>query len=619
MGGISNKALSEILKLTKSILPDGETLPESFYHAKKLVRDLGLTYTKIDAYPKDCIIYWKDTVSLDQCPTCGTSRYLYETIEDGLTTKVSAKVLRYFPVTPRLQRLFMSRCTSKHMMWHVTDRPKDGKMRHPADSPTWKELDKLYPSFAQEGRNVRLGLASDGFNPFGHMSSAHSTWPVVLTVYNLPPWLCMKQPYMLLSLIIPGPKAPGNDIDVFLAPLIDELKSLWDVGAATYDAHLKQSFTMRAALLWTINDFPAYANLSGWSTKGMKACPHCGDNTECFRLYHGKKFCYMGHRRFLPINHRFRSQKRPFNGKDEHRSRPKPMTGLECLIQLSTLHFKFGKGHVSKPPRRPKGAPKPYKGPWKKESIFFQLPYWKNLLIRHNLDVIHIEKNICDAVLGTLLGIDGKNKDSIKARADLVRMNIWPKLHPEQRGAKTFCPPAIFSLSNDEKTMMCEVFASFRPPDSFSSNIARCVQVKEKKFVGLKSHDCHIILHHLLPIAIRRVLPRRFCMVLLELSSFFRHLCMNNSSSDSFSQLTPRIVLVLCQLEKIFPPSFFDIMVHLPIHLAYEAAIAGPVHFRTMWPVERYVTLCCFHEEKKNQLEYHVVTNLRVIDYSIDY
>lgn len=181
-------------------------------------------------------------------------------------------------------------------------------------------------------------------------------------------------------------------------------------------------------------------------------------------------------------------------------------------------------------------------------------------------------------------------------------MNIWPKLHPEQRGAKTFCPPAIFTLSNDEKTMMCEVFASFRPPDRFSSNIARCVQVKEKKFVGLKSHDGHIILHHLLPIAIRRVLPRRLCMVLLKLSSFFRHLCMNNSSSDSFSQLTPRIVLVLCQLEKIFSPSFFDIIVHLPIHLAYEAAIADHVHFRTMWPVERYVTLCSFHEKKKNNL-----------------
>ncbi|KAL6189043.1 hypothetical protein ACLB2K_040433 [Fragaria x ananassa] len=127
-------------------------------------------------------------------------------------------------------------------------------------------------------RNVRLGLVSDGFNPFGQMTLTHSTWPVMIAIYNLPPWLCMKKPYMLLSLIIPGPKAPGNDIDVYLAPLIDELKSLWEVGNETYDMHAKDSFTLRAALLRTVHDFPGYANLSGWSTKGFKACPTCGDD-----------------------------------------------------------------------------------------------------------------------------------------------------------------------------------------------------------------------------------------------------------------------------------------------------------------------------------------------------
>lgn len=211
ISGWSDKSLSLCLKLIKSILPDGETLPDNFYHTKKLIQDLGLTYQKIDACPNDCMLYWKDTVNLDRCHSCGESRYLYETISDNnRTRKVSAKVLRYFPITPRLQRLYMSRVTSNFMSWHATKRPIDGLMRHPADSPAWKELDRLHPSFAQEMRNVRLGLASDGFNPFGLMSCSHSTWPVVMAVYNLPPWLCMKKPYMLLSLIIPGPKAPGN-------------------------------------------------------------------------------------------------------------------------------------------------------------------------------------------------------------------------------------------------------------------------------------------------------------------------------------------------------------------------------------------------------------------------
>ena len=124
-------------------------------------------------------------------------------------------------------------------------------------------MDKINDSFALEPRNVRLGLATDGFNPFGTMSVSYSTWPVLLFPYNLPPWMCMKRPYMFLTLLIPGPKGPSNDIDVYMQPLIDELKELWENGASTYDASLKENFQMRAAILWTINDFPAYGYIYG--------------------------------------------------------------------------------------------------------------------------------------------------------------------------------------------------------------------------------------------------------------------------------------------------------------------------------------------------------------------
>lgn len=239
----------------------GETLPDSFYHTKKLINELGLKYEKIDACPNDCMLYWKDRKNDVCCKECGYSRYTNEGSLNG--KKVPAKVLRYFPLKGRLQRLYMSRHTADHMTWHHTKRTKDGTMKHPADSPAWQELDKRYPDFALEPRNVRMGLASDGFNPFGNMSSTHSTWPVVMAVYNLPPWLCMKQPYLMLSLLIPGPKSPGNKIDVFLEPLIEELKLLWDEGISTYDVSTNETFLMRAAVLWTINDFSAYGNLSG--------------------------------------------------------------------------------------------------------------------------------------------------------------------------------------------------------------------------------------------------------------------------------------------------------------------------------------------------------------------
>ena len=61
--------------------------------------------------------------------------------------------------------------------------------------------------------------------------------------------MCMKQTFFMLSLLIPGPTAPGNDIDIYLKPLIDKLNELWEVGAKTYDALTKQNFCMRAAIL----------------------------------------------------------------------------------------------------------------------------------------------------------------------------------------------------------------------------------------------------------------------------------------------------------------------------------------------------------------------------------
>ncbi|KAL5573185.1 hypothetical protein UlMin_022782 [Ulmus minor] len=76
------------------------------------------------------------------------------------------------------------------MWWHSTGKSKDNDvMRHPVDGKAWQEFDKRHPQFAGDVRNVRLGLAADGFNPFGNMSFLYSMWPVVLTTYNLPPWL----------------------------------------------------------------------------------------------------------------------------------------------------------------------------------------------------------------------------------------------------------------------------------------------------------------------------------------------------------------------------------------------------------------------------------------------
>ncbi|CAN6695794.1 unnamed protein product [Malus baccata var. baccata] len=224
---------------------------------------------------------------------------------------------------------------------------------------------------------------------------------------------------------------------------------------------------------------------------------------------------------------------------------------------------------------------------WKKKSIFYELPYWRHLLIRHNLDVMHIEKNICDNVVGTLLDTE-KSKDGLAARADLEVLNIRRSQHPRRKGNRTFLPPALFTLKREEKTVFCKVLSTIRVPDGYSSNLSRCVHVNERKIHGLKSHDCHVLMQQLLSLAIRPVLPKVVTMVLLELSAIFRQLCSKKESEEGFNELNSRIALTLCQLEKIFPPTFFDIMVHLPVHLADEAALGGHFPYRWMYPIERF-------------------------------
>ncbi|XP_075658768.1 uncharacterized protein LOC142628587 [Castanea sativa] len=341
-------------------------------------------------------------------------------------------------------------------------------MRHLADSDAWKMFDSTHLQFSSDPRNVRLGLVADGFNPFGILSTTHSTWPVMLVPYNLPPWLCMKWSSLILSLVIPGPKSPGIAIDVYLQPLVEELRELWDVGVEAYDAFSKNVFQLHAALMWTVHDFPAYADVSGWSTK---------------------------------------------------------------------------------------------------------------------------EKNVMDNILGTVLNLKDWTKDNYKARLDLADMGIRSELHLRRKGDDKYTiPPACFDMSTLEKDGFLQVLRDVRVPDGYASNISRRVNLKERKISGLKSHDNDILMQQFLPIALRGSLPSHVTRPLIKLACFFRKICSKTLTVSDIASAEADIVVTLCELEQIFPPCFFTAMVHLVMHLATEAKIGGPVQYRWMYPIERYLS-----------------------------
>ncbi|KAG8478881.1 hypothetical protein CXB51_028726 [Gossypium anomalum] len=368
--------------------------------------------------------------------------------------KKPVKILLYFPLIPRLQRLFMLSKTVESMRWHHDERTDDGLLRHPVDSLAWKLFDNKFPSFASDPRNVRLGLAVDGFNPFKIMSTSYSTWPA---------------------------------------------------GAETYDVFRKEKFHLRAALLWTINDFLAYANLSG-------------------------------HHRWLDGNHIFRFQRTLFDGAEEFRETLEKTIGSENLFMLKDINFSYGK--MNQPPN----------SQTKRRSR-------DGSNDESDEEDDSNEKNVCENIIGTILNVDGKSKDNFQSQLDLVDMGIRRDLHPQVLSNEKYqLPPSIFAMSKKEKEVFCMVLKDIKVSDVYASNISRCVT------------SC-----------------------IIELSNIMKAICDKGLNVEELEKVQDRATLTLCKLEKIFPPSFVTIMVHLLIHLPREAILGGPIFYRWMYPIDRFL------------------------------
>jgi hypothetical protein len=144
------------------------------------------------------------------------------------------------------------------------DDPRKGKiLTHPSDASQWNTLDSDFHEFGADPRNIRLGMSTDGLNPFGNQSSTHSTWPMFVWPYNLPPWLCTKQRYVHMCILIQGPKQPGVDMHLYLGLLKEELADVWEMPPRTWDAYSEDYFPLRVALFTTVQDYPSYSYFFG--------------------------------------------------------------------------------------------------------------------------------------------------------------------------------------------------------------------------------------------------------------------------------------------------------------------------------------------------------------------
>jgi hypothetical protein len=166
-----------------------------------------------------------------------------------------------------------------------------------------------------------------------------------------------------------------------------------------------------------VSDSSATRNLSKQSKKVGCGCPHYFREIESQYLSESRKIVYMGHRHYIPMKHLFQSMKDQFNGNTEKRCPSPHITGHEVYEMVKNVHVVLAKWK-----RTSKNIKKD--DTWKKQSIFLELPYWKELDVHHSIDVMHVEKNVCESLLGTLLNTDRKTRDHGHARADLKKMRI---------------------------------------------------------------------------------------------------------------------------------------------------------------------------------------------------
>ncbi|CAE6012867.1 unnamed protein product [Arabidopsis arenosa] len=276
--------------------------------------------------------------------------------------------------------------------------------------------------------------------------------------------------------------------------------------------------------------------LGGCKVKGKQECNVCGKDTPFRWLKFSRKNVYMGNRKRLSPGHPYRRKKVWFDNSVEEGFARRIQTSSEIFEMLKDFRNDFGKPSEKKSKRKRSDLGDNEEvsqeeceedlDKWrrKKLSILFELPYWKYMPVRHNIDVMHVEKNVSDFILSILMQ-SAKLKEGLKARQDLEDMGIRSNLHTQVRGKKKYLPPAAYWLSKAKKKKNCKRLSEFRGPDGYCANIGNCVSLDPPTIGGLKSHDHHVLLQNLLPVALRETLPRGPRIAVTRICKFFNKLC----------------------------------------------------------------------------------------------
>jgi hypothetical protein len=182
----------------------------------------------------------------------------------------------------------------------------------------------------------------------------------------------------------------------------------------------------------------------------------------------------------------------------------------------------------------------------------------------------------------------GQTKDNIKARRDLVELcnHLHLELRQNPSGYESR-PRAPYYLMLKELKEIFQWLKNLKFLDHYAANIKRVVNLDTGKLVGLKSHDYHILIERLVSVMFCGYFSPDLWKMLAELSYFYRQICAKEISKKLMRRFEKKIIVLVCKMEKVFPPRFMNCMQYLLVHLPWEVLVGGPVQFRWMYSQER--------------------------------
>jgi hypothetical protein len=205
---------------------------------------------------------------------------------------------------------------------------------------------------------------------------------------------------------------------------------------------------------------------------------------------------------------------------------------------------------------------------------------------------MHIKKGVFENTFSLLLGIPSKKKDELSACKDLQALEIREELHPQERSnGKTYLPPASYTLTIEDKKVICKCLQGIRVPTGFSSNIKNLVSMSNLRMSGCNTHDCHTILSLFLAITIRTINHPYVKMLITCICHFFNAISKKVIDIIELDEPHKEIRVTMCQLKMCFFPSFVDMMEHYMIHLVDQIFMLGPTYMHYIYPYECHMVV----------------------------